>query len=321
MATDHSNANAERSGAIPAASQHGGDGPNIAAALGLDPATVLDLSQSMNPFVPDVAGILSRHLDALGHYPSPAAGARLLAEAIGVAPERLRLTNGGSEAITLVANEIGGQVHCEPEFALHPRNGEGPIWRSDPHNPTGVLAEPDATADVWDEAFYPLATGRWSAYRSGITVGSLTKVFNCPGLRLGYVIADDVESLTRRQPQWSVNSLALAVLPELLELCDLRSWRIAIETNRAAMAQLFEQRGFVVTQADAPWILVKAPGLREQLAPHGVVVRDCSNFGMDGTMRVGLTAESGLERVSIALDRAMASSVNSEGQCGGRIHG
>ena len=54
---------------IPAPGPHGGDGPAIARALGLDPAAVIDLSQSLNPFAPDVAALARRHLDALGHYP------------------------------------------------------------------------------------------------------------------------------------------------------------------------------------------------------------------------------------------------------------
>ncbi|MCE2532210.1 MAG: aminotransferase class I/II-fold pyridoxal phosphate-dependent enzyme, partial [Acidimicrobiia bacterium] len=98
----------------------------------------------------------------------------------------------------------------EPEFGLHPRGDSGSVWRSDPHNPSGHLAGSDETADVWDEAFYPLATGCWTAGRSGIVVGSLTKTFACPGLRLGYLIADDVARFGRRQPHWSVGSLALA---------------------------------------------------------------------------------------------------------------
>ena len=73
-----------------------------------------------------------------------------------VDPDRLLLTNGGAEAIALVGAELGGRVE-EPDFALYPRGG-GPLWRSNPHNPTGRLAR--GPADVWDEAFYPLATGR-----------------------------------------------------------------------------------------------------------------------------------------------------------------
>lgn len=262
---------------------------------------MLDLSQSMNPFAPDARAVAARHLDALGHYPSPADGTALLADAMGVAAERLVLTNGGSEAISLVRSAIGGRVDAEPEFALHPRGDDGPVWRSDPHNPTGQLAPPDAVADVWDEAFYPLASGQWTAGRPGITVGSLTKVFNCPGLRLGYILADDASALAVGQPHWSVNSLALAVLPDLLAATELPAWHERIVAARAELAELFRSAGMVVRVGDAPWVLVEDAALRLRLAPHGVVVRDCASFGMDGVMRVSVTDDRGLERLATAL--------------------
>ncbi len=286
---------------IPPAGPHGGDGPRIARALGIDPQSVIDLSQSPNPFAPDLAPVLARQLDSLRRYPDPTDSAGLLAETIGVDSQRLMLTNGGSEAIRLVAQEIGGQVWAEPEFGLHPRNHEGPVWRSDPHNPSGRLADPDEAADVWDEAFYPLATGRWTAGRAGVVVGSLTKVFACPGLRVGYIIDDDVERFARHQPQWSVNSLAVSVLPELLDLADLPAWSEAIATARKELAELLRRFGFAVEAADAPWVLVHAPGLRELLAPHGVVVRDCSSFGMPEYVRVGVPDSDGLARLESAM--------------------
>lgn len=276
----------------------------MARALGLDPDSLLDLSQNLNPFAPDVAGLAARHLRELRCYPDPAAATRLLAEAIGVDADRLLLTNGAAEAISLVAAEIGGQVWSEPEFGLHPRGDSGPVWRSDPHNPSGHLAGPHETADVWDEAFYPLATGRWTAGRSGIAVGSLTKTFACPGLRLGYVIADDAARFGRRQPQWSVGSLALALLADLLERADLAGWASAVASARRDLVELLETRGLKVQAADAPWVLVPAPGLREALAPHGVLVRDCAGFGLDGTARVAVPDASGLARLAAALDRA-----------------
>ena len=73
----------------------------------------------------------------------------------------------------------------------------------------------------------------------------------------------------RHQPQWPVNSLALAVLPELLDLADLPAWSEAIATARKELAELFRRFGFAVEAGDAPWVLVHAPGLRKLLAPHG----------------------------------------------------
>src|SRR5215469_17794324 len=102
---------------------------------------------------------------------------------VGVAAGALLLlTNGGAEAIVLAGAELGGSV-IEPDFALYPRDG-GRRWRSNPHNPTGLLAGPEVAAEVWDEAFYPLATGQWTRGDPGqVVVGSLTKLLACPGLR------------------------------------------------------------------------------------------------------------------------------------------
>jgi histidinol-phosphate/aromatic aminotransferase/cobyric acid decarboxylase-like protein len=293
---------------IPAPGRHGGDGPAVARALGLDPAHVVDLSASLNPYAPDVARLASRHLESLRRYPDPADARRLLADAIGVDPARLVLTNGGSEAIALVAGQVGGRVHREPEFALHPRGDSGPVWRSDPNNPRGALASATDVADVWDEAFFPLATGRWSAHRPGITVGSLTKVFACPGLRLGYVIADDVDRLVSAQPQWSVGGLALAVLPELLDAADLCRWRDAITVDRERLTSTLAAHGIAALPSDAPWVLAHTPGLRDRLAPLGVVVRDCTSFGLADHVRIAVPDALGLARLDDALARAAAPS-------------
>ncbi|MHB1709859.1 MAG: aminotransferase class I/II-fold pyridoxal phosphate-dependent enzyme, partial [Acidimicrobiales bacterium] len=223
---------------------HGGDGTAVAASLGLDPAGIVDLSASLNPFAPDLMPLMIRHADALRRYPDPGPTTRALAETVGVDPARLLLTNGGSEAISLVAAELGGRVASEPEFSLHPRSASGPTWRSDPHNPSGRLATPDQAAGVWDEAFYPLSTGSWTAGRPGVVVGSLTKLYACPGLRLGYIIADEVDRFARLQPAWSVGSLGLALLGDLLVATDLPAWAAAIDRRRKELAALLATHGF-----------------------------------------------------------------------------
>lgn len=281
---------------------HGGDGPAVARALGLDPSSIVDLSQSLNPFAPPVEAILGEHLDAVAEYPDPRDATAAMAAAIGVPVDHLVLTNGGSEAISLVARELGGRVAAEPDFALHPRGTGGPTWRSNPHSPSGHLAFAHEHADVWDEAFYPLATGEWTRGDTGsVVVGSLTKIFACPGLRLGYVLSVDAERLTRHQPEWSVNSLALAVLPHLLEAADLREWRDAIARQRVALVEVLARHGLVADAADAPWVLVASTALRDRLAPHGVVVRDCTSFGLPGVARIAVPNDRDLGR----LDRAL----------------
>jgi len=305
---------------VPPPGVHGGDGPVVAEALGLDPSSVLDLSVSLNPCAPDVRSLALGHLDALTRYPDPESATRALAGVIGVDASRVVLTNGGSEAIAMVAAELGPGWVDEPDFSLYRRHlpavvAGAPRWRSNPRNPTGRLAAPDETAAVWDEAFYPLATGAWSRGDAGaVVVGSLTKVFACPGLRLGYVLAPDAglaERLRRRQPRWAVNGIAAALVPELLERTDLPAWSRGIAVLRTQLVDVLQAHGLRPRPSDAPFVVVdRAAGLRDRLAPLGIVVRDCTSFGLAGCARIAVPGPDGLERLDRALDAVAAEEVS-----------
>jgi histidinol-phosphate/aromatic aminotransferase/cobyric acid decarboxylase-like protein len=282
------------------AGEHGGDAAGVARSLGLDPRSMLDLSVNLNPVAPDVRPVVARHLDALRTYPDVRDAERALADRLGC---DVLLTNGGAEAIALVAQHLGTVSVAEPEFSLwrrHARIEDGaPRARSNPNNPTGLLADDDEHAAVWDEAFFPLATGAWTRGDDALVVGSLTKVLSCPGLRVGYV-AGDVDALRARQPAWSVNGLVCSALPELLDLVDLPAWSRAISSLRDDLVAVLKGAGYDPRPSDAPWVLVDAP-LRERLAPNGVVVRDCASFGLAGVTRIAVPDERGLERLEEAL--------------------
>ncbi len=287
---------------------HGGNGARLAAELGIDPASVLDLSASLCPVAPDPSPVVQRHLDALGRYPDPARATEALADAMAVEPEHLVLTNGGAEAIALVGSVLGGTVE-EPDFSLYPRSG-GPLWRSNPNNPLGTLAPPGATAGVWDEAFWPLATGTWTRgdhVHGSVVVGSLTKLLACPGLRLGYVLcADDalVWRIRRAQPEWSVNGLATDTLADLLRPVDLPAWSRQTAALRHELADLLCSYGLSVRAGHGPWVLVdRAGALRATLLGEGIVVRDCTSFGLAGTVRIAVPPREQFGRLERALRR------------------
>jgi histidinol-phosphate/aromatic aminotransferase/cobyric acid decarboxylase-like protein len=291
---------------------HGGDVVSVGRALGIDPASILDLSASLNPLAPDVTALAAARLDRLRRYADDAevadATARL-AKALGVDGERVVLTNGAAEAIAVVAQEQPRGWVEHPEFSLYERHltaldPAAPRWRSNPNNPLGHLAGPGECAAVWDESFYPLATGTWTrgdddAYR----IGSLTKLWACPGVRLGYVVAPSAEAavaVAARQPAWSVNGVALALVAPLLDRTDLAAWAGAIAALRRQVALLFAD--FDVVESAANWVLVHGAGhLRTPLARQGVLVRDCTSFGLAGTIRVAVPSETGLERLAVAL--------------------
>lgn len=301
--------------AVPPAGAHGGDAAAVAAALGCEPARILDLSASFNPEAPDIAALAARRLDSLGRYPDAAAATEAMAAALGTTADRVLLTNGGAEAIALVAGDLGRAAVARPaEFSLYARHlheavdpaadPAAPLIRSNPNNPTGRLAAAGEDAAVWDEAFYPLATGRWSrgdvaTGRAAVVIGSLTKVFACPGLRVGYVYADParIARLARRQARWALNGLAAALVPELLARADLPAWAAANTRRRAALTAAVPG----AQPSDANFVLVRvedgAAAARARLARRGVLVRDCTSFGLPGHVRVAVPDEAGLARL------------------------
>jgi histidinol-phosphate/aromatic aminotransferase/cobyric acid decarboxylase-like protein len=170
-----------------------------------------------------------------------------------------------------------------------------------------MLAGPDETAAVWDEAFWPLATGTWTrgdAGSGGVVLGSLTKLLACPGLRVGYVLCPHDELASRlavRQPRWSLNGLAAAALPDLLDAVDLAAWAAATARLRDQLAAILRAAGYEPRRSQANWLLVEAPGLRDRLANRAILVRDCTSFGLPGTVRIAVPNPAGLARVEAAL--------------------
>lgn len=297
----------------PLAGPHGAEGPRLARALGVEVGAVLDLSQSLNPLAPDVTRLVAVAAGAVRRYPEPEEATGALAVTLGVDEGRVLLTNGGAEAIALVAaDQPVGRVD-DPEFSLYARHLElidptGPRWRSNPNNPTGALADPGDQAAVWDEAFYPLATGEWTrgdAGRGAVVVGSLTKLFACPGLRIGYVLGPDralIDRLRASQARWSVNALALAVLPALLAEADLGAWSTAVAGLRADLVQVLASVGLEALPSAANYVLVpRAAGVRERLAASGIAVRDTASFGFIDGIRVAVPDADGLGRLLSAL--------------------
>jgi histidinol-phosphate/aromatic aminotransferase/cobyric acid decarboxylase-like protein len=299
------------------AGQHGGDGRRVALSLGFDPSQMLDLSASLNYFAPDPAEIVARHLGALHDYPDAHDATVALASAIGVPADRLVLTNGGAEAIALVATVLGAGHIVEPEFSLYRRHlnvidSTAGRWRSNPASPLGHLADPNERAGVWDEAFYPLATGCWTrGDEQSWRLGSLTKLWRCPGLRLGYLIAptaDAANAVGKQQPRWSVNGMALASVPDFLAITDLVSWSTEITRARDAFTLALRGIGLTVQPSTANWVLIStALNLRLPLARHGIIVRDCTNFGLADTIRVALPPPHDVDRVITEFARAVAS--------------
>ena len=90
-----------------------------------------------------------------------------------------------------------------------------------------------------------------------------------------------------------MGALAVAALPDLLGTVDLPGWCAGIADLRVALTDLLASHGLPVRPSDANWVLVERAGLREALAPHGVVVRDCASFGLPAMTRIAVPSDGG----------------------------
>lgn len=239
-------------------------------------------------------------------YSEYAAAARAADIAVAHVPLRL----DGAEWVTPLAECIASGVDGEPL-------GDGDlVVVGQPNNPSGhltavepLLALARTGAHVLaDESFLALtdqpesAVGHSLVPHVGARVGavaSLTKTFCVPGLRLGYLVADEalVTRISELRDPWSVNGIAAEAAVALASDGDyLDRSRAQLVAERARVAAAVAGLGMRVTAGVAPWVLARLPGpftapeVRSALLSRGVAVRDASTFpGLDeGWIRIGV---------------------------------
>jgi threonine-phosphate decarboxylase len=180
-----------------------------------------------------------------------------------------------------------------------------------PNNPTGTLLHRGEILrslhrsegrGAWlflDEAFIELADPRKSCADtrspSLFVSRSLTKAFAVPGLRMGYGFGpvDLIERMEVFRPPWSVNAYAEAFALEAFRHFDeLADSRAAIARERAILCEGLACIGLPAAPSRANYLLidlpVPAPEVCACLAAQGILVRDCTSFGLPRSIRVAV---------------------------------
>ena len=184
------------------------------------------------------------------------------------------------------------------------------VWLCNPNNPTGTyLGRPQVEVILeacvcagsllaLDEAYVKFVESPWDSaplLESGhvAVLRSMTKDFALAGLRLGYVVADPsvVRALGKVQPPWSVNSLAQeAGLAALHSLDHYRRTWAALRRVSEEFRRDLRELGLKVLPSATNFCLVQvgsARQVKERLLSEGILVRDCSSFGLPEYIRVG----------------------------------
>jgi histidinol-phosphate/aromatic aminotransferase/cobyric acid decarboxylase-like protein len=180
------------------------------------------------------------------------------------------------------------------------------IYLCNPNNPTGTctpLAEIAAraadrpqTCFVLDESFLSLSERAGEAHtpmpRNVVRVRSLTKDHALPGLRVGYLIAapELAAAIDAARPAWSASApaqaAAIAACAHTGFVADSRR-RLLADRDRLVFA--LRNRGHSPQPSSTHFFLLpteNATALQARLIERGVLVRDCTSFGLPHHVRI-----------------------------------
>ncbi|ADN01916.1 pyridoxal phosphate-dependent aminotransferase [Spirochaeta thermophila] len=186
------------------------------------------------------------------------------------------------------------------------------LWIGSPNNPTAThltqeqvreilsVCESTGTLFILDEAYANfLPSGPLSPLQPFVRSGhlavlrSMTKDYLLTPLRLGYIVAhpDIISTLKKAQPPWSVNIPAQEAGRAAIRITDVfaRQWRAARNLARD-LRHAIESLGYPTIPSECNFFLSHvgdSSGITAALQTLGVVVRDCSSFGLPSYIRIG----------------------------------
>ncbi|MFC1958262.1 pyridoxal phosphate-dependent aminotransferase [Chloroflexota bacterium] len=198
------------------------------------------------------------------------------------------------------------------------------IFICNPNNPTGhylnrsqvqkvLSAAPDALV-VLDEAYISFVRHQWSSpdlINKGnlLIVRSMTKDYALAGLRLGYGIAGEgiTETLRRVCPPWNVNVVAQhAGIAALQQEKYLKESQELAHTGKRYLTKEIGKLGFRCLPSETNFFLVEvgnASEVRNQLLGKGILVRDCTSFGLPEYIRIAPRTPKKNRQLIAALKR------------------
>jgi len=208
----------------------------------------------------------------------------------------------------------GNFIHCElpkkwnnifPQpFPLLPKGDV--IWITNPHNPTGQLWGKNSLEKIikkykvviCDEAFLSITPNGdkesliplTKKYDNLFVLRSLTKIFNIPGIRLGYVIGSSkkLKQWEINRDPWPLNSFAIKAGIDLLNnkkfyekwIRQIHNW-INIERG-IVYEKLSKIENLTVHYSSSNFFLIESktsllPNIK-YLENKGILIRECTSF-------------------------------------------
>jgi len=213
----------------------------------------------------------------------------------------------------------------------HPRG----VFICNPNNPTGqyftkqeitmILDACESGLLILDEAYIAFVDGSWSSVdllsRDNVAiVRSMTKDYALVGLRLGYVVAHEeiINVLHRVRLPWNVNVVAQkAGVVALNDTAHLEWCKREIRQAKQFLIDELYRIGFTSVPSSANFFLFKvtnAKSFRTALLRHGILVRDCTSFGLPEYVRIAARTMPECQRLIATIKK-----LKREGELGVKI--
>ena len=251
-------------------------------------------------------------------------GQRVLAPTPGFAyyPMSARYHHG--EVDDYVLSKADGFAQT-PETVLDAYDGHRVVYVTSPHNPTGsemrvedlltVAEETDEeTLVVYDEAYIhftdsPSAIGVVTERDDVAVVRTFSKAYGLAGLRLGYAAVPEswADAYARINTPFAVTEPTLrAGLAALDDEDHVGRTVEAVEWSREYLRDELDARTF---ESGGNFVLAEvgdATAVAEATQRRGVIVRDCSSFGLPECIRVTCGTREETERAVETINEVLA---------------
>jgi len=208
-----------------------------------------------------------------------------------------------------------------PERVLDAYDGERVVYAISPHSPTGSELDVEAArelADRTDEGTLLLVDEAYAEFSedpsAAILLGerddvavlrTFSKAYGLAGLRVGYVLAPPewADAYAKVNTPFAVNELACR--GALAALDDQAHVRASVETARWAREYMHDNLDAPTWESGGNFVLAEvgdAAAVAADCQQRGVVVRDCSSFGLPDCVRITCGTRPETERAVEALD-------------------
>jgi len=226
-------------------------------------------------------------------------------------------------AAKMMGAEIKGiempELRINHELIIAEMKPDDVVFLCNPNNPTGQYLVKNEVAQildeaervdalvVLDEAYVDFVRHAFPAHnlrtRNMIVLRSLTKSFAIPGVRIGYAISseENLKAMTKIKVPWSVSVFAQKIGAAVISTEGNDFLAETVEKIERSKEKIENAFGI---HTDANFYFLDVGNAREakkELMKDGIMVRDCTSFGLPSHIRFSVRTDEENELLKYSL--------------------